>query len=270
MTTIERIAIVGTGVMGTGIARMCLEAGLSVALADRSPAALDASMRELAGLDPAYPEGIEHGPLSLTLRKAGVVIDATPQLVGEKAALLREIGERTPPTTLIGTVTLATPLRVLDPDRVLLARLVGLHFMNPPHRLRLCELVVREGVEPASVERAAALLAGLSVDGMKVADTPAFVLNRVLVPFLLDAVRTVERGQADAAAVDLAFTRGCGHPMGPLAVLDLLGLGVALRTAEQLHAAYPDDPRFEPPTLLRRMAEHGERFHRTAGGSTSR
>ncbi|MFI5798683.1 3-hydroxyacyl-CoA dehydrogenase family protein [Streptomyces sp. NPDC051677] len=257
----DLVAVVGVGVMGVGIARMCLEAGYRVALADRSPTVLDDALGSLSRLDPHYPSLIAAAPLVEAVDQAALVIDATPQLVDAKADLLRQIGEIADADTLIGTVSVATPLQVLDPGGALTARLIGLHFMNPPHRLRLCEVVVRDGVDRHALDRATTFLADLSVTAIEVADTPAFVLNRIFVPFLLDAVRVLERGQASAADIDLAFTKGCGHPMGPLRILDLLGIEVSLRSAIELHEAYPDDPRFEPPQLLRRMAERGERFH---------
>jgi 3-hydroxybutyryl-CoA dehydrogenase len=133
--------------------------------------------------------------------------------------------------------------------------------MNPPHKLRFCEVVVRQGVAPETVDRSVAFLDSIDVQSIRCDDTAGFVLNSALVPFLMDAVRLLERGTASAEDIDLAFTAGCGHPMGPLAIIDLLGLDVTVKTAEVLHAELGPAGRCEPPTLLREVASRSQTFH---------
>jgi len=246
--------------MGTGIAHLCLAAGMSVALTDTASEALETALERLAPLDPDGSR-LLGGGFESTLDKAEVVLDATPQDLPRKQAVLDAIYRNAPPNALLGTVTLVTPLATLDPDQQWLDRLVGLHFMNPPHKLRFCEVVVREGVATEAVERSDELLTRLGVKNIHCDDTPGFVLNSALVPFLLDAVRLLERGAASATDIDLAFTAGCGHPMGPLAIIDLLGLDVTVSTADALHTELGPSARCEPPALLREVAARRDTFH---------
>lgn len=255
------VAIVGVGAMGGGVARLCLGAGLQVAVTDTSDASLAAGIRRLVAIDSAYAEQLTATSFESAVAGAGIVVDATPQHVNAKSRVLAAIADAAAPGAVIATITLATPLNRLDPARRVLGRLVGLHFMNPPHRLKFCEVVLREGQHPATLTAAESLLQSLQVRYIRVADTPGFVLNTAFVPFLLDAVRLLERGAASATDIDAAFTLGCGHPLGPLAILDLLGLDVALRMAEELHAAEGTGTRFAPPPLLSQMARTGDRFH---------
>lgn len=263
----ESVAIVGAGAMGTGVARLCLEAGLSVRLADRSPDALARGVELVRSRHAAVADRIVATEVDEALAQCGVVVDATPQVAAEKQAIVRRAIELAPRDALIGTITLGLPLERIDPDHEAAARLVGLHFMNPPHRLRFCELVTRRDVSAANARAAADFLDGLGVRHVRVEDAAGFILNRMLIPFLFDAVRAVDTGLGEAGDVDLTFTAGCGHPMGPLSILDLIGLDVAVALGDAMVSETGDTARFEPPMLLRRMAETGERFDVHRGDS---
>ncbi len=261
----ETVAIIGAGAMGTGVARLCLEVGLSVRLADRSPDALARGVELVRSRHPSVADCIVGAEVDEALLNCSVVIDATPQIAKEKQTVVLRAVELAPREALIGTITLGLPLERIDPDHDAGARLVGLHFMNPPHRLRFCELVTRRDVSAASARSAADFLDTLGVRHVRVEDVAGFILNRMLIPFLFDAVRAVEAGLGEARDVDLTFTAGCGHPMGPLSILDLIGLDVAIALGDAMVSETGDVARFEPPSLLRRMALTGERFdvHRT-------
>ena len=260
--TDELVAVLGAGTMGVGISRMLLESGAGVLLSDLDPAALEAGRRKLASVAGSWPaDWAERLTVAQDVASVGdcaVVIDATPQGRARKSAVLREVARRTGAEVLVGTVTLGTPLAELDASGDLADRLVGLHFMNPPHALRFCEVVVRRGLDPSVLERAHALLASVRVRAIEVQDTNGFVLNRALVPFLFTAVRMLEDGIAGPADIDRAFVEGCAHPMGPLAILDLIGLDVAIELGEQLVPTAGEACR--PPLLLRELLAGGRRL----------
>jgi 3-hydroxybutyryl-CoA dehydrogenase len=251
--TDQTVAVLGAGAMGTGITRILLEAGYRVRLADVRAAALEAACRKAGSgrLQTFVGDGA-------AIDGCGVVIDATPQGAARKAGVLRTVALRTGPDVLIGTVTLGTPVAELDVPAHLRPRLVGLHFMNPPHALRFCELVVPAAASAPAVDRARSLLDAIGVTRIEVPDTSGFVLNRALVPFLFTAVRLLEQGVASAADIDLAFVRGCGHPMGPLAIVDLVGIDVAIALGEQLVPTAGEECR--PPGLLYTLAATGGRL----------
>lgn len=253
-----RITIIGAGSMGHGIAVLCLRAGHAVDLIDTNPEALDSTAQRLQQL--AAPGHVRDARTGLgDLRYAEIVIDATPQVAGSKRAVLQECVSTTGPDCLIGTVTLGVPLSELDLSSD--SRVIGLHFMNPPHRLLLCEIVTRPQTDPDLVAAAERFVDGLGLSRTTVADTPGFVLNRVLLPFLFGAVRALEEGIATAEEIDRTFTIGCGHPMGPLAVLDLVGLDVAAQLAEDLRRFSPHDRHLLTPELLTTKLAQGRGFH---------
>lgn len=253
-----RLAVVGLGAMGTGIARLALAAGLPLHVSDVDPRALESARSKLAGditfaLDIAAVEGCH------------AVIDATPQPPARKRSALRTICERTTADVVIGTVTLAQPVADLVPGAKAASRVLGFHFMNPPHRLRFCELVVPTAAAPDMVDRSRTLLNRLGVGVVEVADASGFVLNRALIPFLFSAVRLLEQGSATAEDIDRCFIEGCAHPMGPLRILDHIGLDVAIGIGEQIAAA-TGDCAYTPPDLLYARAASGQLGRRSGAG----
>lgn len=259
--TQQPVALVGAGTMGTGIARLALEAGMPVRLFDVSAAAAEAARTALTAVD---HHDVQLAQDVTALAACPVVIDATPEQAG-KAQVLEAIAEHARPGALLGTLTLATPVGSLTDRDDLRRRLVGFHFMNPPHRLRFCELVLTRTVAPAVVDRARALLADLGVSAIEVKDSSGFVLNRALIPFLFSAVRLVEEGIATPEDIDRSFVEGCAHPMGPLRILDLIGLDVAIRIGEHL-ADTTGGASCRPPDLLYALVAQGRRGRATGAG----
>lgn len=248
-----RLGVVGVGVMGTGIAHLALEAGLALQVCDVDAAALAEARRALDG-DVSFSSDIT------AVQGCDAVIDATPQPLERKREVLALLDEGTAEDVLIGTVTLARPVAELCPRPGAAARTLGFHFMNPPHRLRFCELVASSAASPEMVDRSRALLGRLGVGFIEVADAGGFVLNRVLIPFLFSAVRLLEGAVAKPEDIDRCFVQGCAHPMGPLRILDHIGLDVAIAIGEQIASA-TGDRACTPPDLL---------YARVASGQTGR
>ena len=274
----ERVGIVGAGTMGSGIAEVCLRAGKQVRLSDVDAGALEnARERILQGLDGAVARArlsarqrdtaLASLELVETLAGAaqgsGIVIETAVEDLDVKQAIFRELDKVTTAETVLATNT--SSLSVADcaamtrrPQRVL-----GLHFFNPAPRMALVELVLTERTDVATSERAADFVETLGKTVVRCADAPGFIVNRVGRPYLLEAVRMLEAGEASVVAIDAAL-ESAGYPMGPFRLMDLIGLDVDVAIDRTLQDAFDGAPRFEPPRLERQLAEQG-RLGRKSG-----
>lgn len=272
------MGVVGCGQMGTGIVEVAARAGVAVVTVEETEAGLTAGKTRLARslsravaagkLDRASPAEIESRVTwSLSLADAAdapLVIEAIVEDEGRKAALFGELGRLAPPSTILASNTSSIPITRLAQASGRPERVVGLHFFNPVPVRRLAELVVSPVVDPGVVEVVEAFAANrLGRAVVRVKDEAGFVVNRLLIPYLLSAARLVNDGVASAAEVDQAMVEGCGHPLGPLALIDLIGLDTTLAVAESLYKEYREE-RLAAPPLLRRMCEAG-RLGRKSG-----
>ena len=164
---------------------------------------------------------------------------ATESLASDALALLRELAGAASNGTILATTTSALSITELAEATGRPERFVGLHVFNPVPKMELVELAFPEEATPAVRERARALCAALGKTAVEVPDTPGFVVNRLLFPFLFDAVRLMERTGLDAESVDTCMRLGAGHPMGPLALLDLVGLDVSAAIGDTIGAEVP-------------------------------
>jgi 3-hydroxybutyryl-CoA dehydrogenase len=268
MSEPPRIAVVGAGVIGASVAHALAERGLDVVLLDRDEAALDrarASIRagirlaRLRRLAPAAPGDLlarvrfttERG----ALEGADVVIENVTEDLEIKLAVHRELDAVCADDCVIAANTSAISLAKLAAASRRPERLVGLHFMNPVPLTAMVEVVRGAHTSESTLARAAALLASMGKAFTVVNDAPGFVINRVLMPAINEAIAVVHEGTATAADVDRLFQSCLGHPMGPLRTADLIGLDTVLRTLEVLE----DDlgPRCAPCPLLREMVARG-------------
>ena len=268
MTSFTRIGVVGSGTMGAGIAELCALNGLDVRLAVSRQASLtDAPRRIAASLDRRVAKGkLAPGERDAALANIAVGTDlgdlADRQLVVEavvedeaiKLGVFSTLSKVVEPDAVLASTTSALSITRLagvveNPERVL-----GVHFFNPVGVLALVELIptlltgddVLAGVEEFMVS--------LGKKPVTVADRSGFVVNALLIPYLLAAIRMVESGYSSAEQVDLAMEAGCAHPMGPLKLADFIGLDVVAAVAEALHAE-SRQPLHAPPPLLSRMVE---------------
>ncbi len=264
-----RFVVVGAGTMGLGIAYVAAGAGYAVELVEVDPARGAEALRRLGEL---WDRGVQRGKLTeeaatanrerVTLRAglaevaegADVIVEAVPERLDLKRAVLREAESRRP--ALLGSNTSSIPIAELAAGLDRPADFVGLHFFNPVWAMALLEVVVGPATTPETTEAAVALAARLGKDPVVVRDMPGFATSRLGVTLGLEAIRMVADEVASPADIDKAMVLGYRHPIGPLELTDLVGLDVRLDIARTLQAAYGD--RFAPPPLLVEMVAAGK------------
>ena len=260
------LTVVGAGAMGRGIALCGLTAGLAVTV-------VDTSTEQVAGAE-AWLRGrreiAENPPLTTTTdlhescEETDVVIEAVVELLNVKQSVLAAAEKAAPPHAILATNTSGLPITriadgVADPSRV-----VGMHFFNPVWRMKLCEIVAGERTAPDVVDTAAAVAERLGRTPVRVADTAGFVASRLNCALGNEALSLLESGAATAADIDAAAKLGLNHPMGPLELLDLVGLDVRPAALGTLEAAFGD--RFAPRELHRKLVGEGKLGRKSGEG----
>ncbi|MFI5977615.1 3-hydroxybutyryl-CoA dehydrogenase [Streptomyces sp. NPDC051452] len=272
MTDIERVGVVGCGLMGAGIAEVCARAGLPVTVVERDAQAARAGRLRI---DRSLDRATALGRLTAVHReRASALITVADQLealddrdlvieaVAEDERLKTDLFTRldtvlTDDRALLATNTSSIPVIRLAAATGRPERVVGVHFFNPVPVLRLVELVPSLLTSQDTVRRAETFVTGrLGKEVVRTRDRAGFVVNALLVPYLLAAIRMVEAGGASVDDIDRAMVLGCAHPLGPLALTDLIGLDTTRAIAESLYAEFRE-PLYAPPPLLRRMVEAG-------------
>lgn len=276
---IKTIGIVGAGQMGRGIAQVCATAGYHVRLVDVAELPLTEAIAKIqAGLERAVERGslTNHqigAVLALIrpmvqldrLRDTQLVIEAIPEDLALKQELFAELGRICPPQTVLASNTSSIAITKLGaasgrPDSV-----VGLHFMNPAPVMRLVEVVRGLETSERTVNLALEMAKRLGKTPVVARDMPGFIVNRVLIPMINEAIFALEEGVASVEDIDLAMTTGANHPVGPLALADRIGLDTVLAICEVLHQDL-GDPKFRPCSLLRRYVEAGWLGRKTGHG----
>jgi 3-hydroxybutyryl-CoA dehydrogenase len=194
-----------------------------------------------------------------------LVIEAAVEDLTAKREVFRRLGEATAPAAILASNTSSLPLSDMAAASGRPEQVIGLHFFNPPYALRLVEVVVPESTNQQTIDEAMLFCDTIDRVTVRVKDTPGFIVNRLLVPFIFDAIHLVESGTASAEDVDQACRIGLNHAMGPLATADLIGLDTLLYIAEAMFEEY-GEPRFKAPTSLRRMVSLGHLGRKTGRG----
>jgi 3-hydroxybutyryl-CoA dehydrogenase len=267
---IERVAVIGLGTMGAGIAQVLLEGGHAVAGRDVADDLLGrARSRIEAGLQKRVEKGrlaaaeAEAAAARLTLTTAledcadvDVVIEAIVEELAPKRELFAELGRICPERTILASNTSALSVTAIGAPAERPDRILGLHFFNPAPLMPLVEVVrtLRTADEP--YEACVAMVERCGKEAVRCSDTPGFVVNRILIPLLNDCVRALDETGATVEDIDRAMRFGAGWPMGPFTLVDLVGIDVHVHAAEALFAA-TREPRMAAPPRLRRMAEAG-------------
>jgi len=273
------IGVCGAGTMGAGIAQVMAQGGHRVVLYDAFAAALEKGLRYIRGnLERAEAKGklppgqaVEIlGRLRATtdlndLAGASFVIEAVTERTDVKAPLFKALDEILPAEAIIASNTSGLSLTELAaatrrPDRV-----VGTHFFNPAPVMRLVEVIRAAQTSDRTVETAQALLAGVGKETIEVKEAPLFAVNRILVPMINEAVFVLQEGIATRDEIDRGMVLGCNHPIGPLALADLIGLDTLLLVIETLERE-TGDQKYRPAPLLRQMVRAGYLGRKTGRG----
>lgn len=272
-----RVGVLGGGRMGSGIAHAFALAGASVTVVERDEESLKlARARVLA----AFMTSVERGKTDLTVpeltarvgfdtdvaafAECGLMIEAVPESLELKLDALTRIERAVGADAWVASNTSSISISSLAERLQRPERFAGLHFFNPVPASKLVEIVVGDRTAPELVESAAEWTRALGKTPVTVRDVPGFASSRLGIALALEAIRMLEDGVASAADIDAAMSLGYGHPMGPLALTDLVGLDVRLGIAEYLRATLGD--RFEPPGLLRTLVAEGHLGRKTGKG----
>ncbi|MEX2293932.1 MAG: 3-hydroxybutyryl-CoA dehydrogenase [Acidimicrobiales bacterium] len=269
--TISRLGIVGSGIMGSGIAEVAAKAGVEVILRSRKQETADAMV---ASLEKSLAKQVERGKLeeqaakeiaarvSATddlhaLHDCDLVLESVVEDLEVKKELFTRLDDILKPEGIIATNTSTLPVVELAvaterPDKV-----VGIHFFNPAPMMSLVEVIAPLTASPDTVEAAKAFAVACGKDVVEVKDRAGFIVNALLFPYLNNAVRLLESGTANRDDIDTAMKGGCNFPMGPLALLDLVGLDTSLSILDALYTEFRD-PNYAAMPLLRRMVAAGQ------------
>ena len=268
---IRTIGVLGDGTMGHGIAQMAAMAGFEVFLRDVDEATL---ARGRQAIERNLAKGVQLGKVSAAdreqalahinttvemgdLKAADLIVEAAPENLDLKQSLLRESESLTAPHCIWASNTSSLSITEIAGSAIRPQNVIGMHFFNPVHIMRLVEIVVGSQTVQATIDSVRAVAQSMKKEPIVVRDVPGFASSRLGVTLGLEAMRMVEQGVASARDIDTAMELGYNHPMGPLRLTDLVGLDVRLSIAEYLHSKLGSEA-FRPPEILRRMVSQGK------------
>jgi len=276
---IKRVGIVGCGVMGSGIAQLCSQAGYQVLISDindellnRGLSSLDSSLttriekRKLSEVDKESILSRIHGTTNMKeFHQCDVMIEAAVENLDVKMKIFAELDTISPQHAILATNT--GSLSVIDIAKATkrMDKVLGLHFFNPPHVMKLVELVKTLATSNETVEIGKEFAVSLGKTVVIAPDVPGFLANRLMAPLSLNAIRMFEAGLATKEDIDTAIKLGTNMPMGPLERADLIGLDVILQGNEAMYQEYKD-PMYAPPILLKKMVAAGWLGRKTGKG----
>jgi 3-hydroxybutyryl-CoA dehydrogenase len=278
MDPVTRLGVVGCGLMGSGIAEIAARSGIDVRVAEATHEAVEAGRRRITA---SLETGVRRGKLNEDQRDQALarlsfthdlsdladrqfVIEAVAEARDIKTDVLRALDKAVEdPTAILATNTSSIPIIDLAVVTERPEQVIGMHFFNPVPVQQLVELVPALTTSPETVQRTHDFAGQLGKQAIQATDRSGFVVNALLVPYLLSAVRMVESGAARPDDIDRGMELGCAHPMGPLRLLDLIGLDTAQAVAESMYEEFKE-PLYAPPALLRRMVAAG-RLGRKSG-----
>ncbi len=270
MTTVKSIGIIGAGTMGGGIAQVAATAGLSVILLDISEEVVGKGLKRVASslarlvtkgsmtaeAEASAMRSIKSATSYDALREADLIVEAATENFELKSKIVKSIDSVARPDTFIATNTSSLSITRLGSLLANPARFAGMHFFNPVPLMRLVEVVRGLRTSDATVEATTALAKQLGKTPIVVRNMPGFVVNRLLLPMINEAFFLLEQGTATPEEIDEGMKLGCNHPMGPLALADLIGLDVVLAVTEVLHREF-GDPKYRPSQRLKELVDAG-------------
>ena len=276
---IREVGVVGCGIMGAGIAQICAAHGYRVRVTEEDPDRLEqgiATVRRRLGRD------VERGRLSRErhdrtlarlkgvesiegLTESDLIIEAVVEDLPIKKELFEQLGEGCKADTILASNTSSLSLSEMAASSGRPEQVIGIHFFNPPTVLPLVEVISSESTSQETIDAAMAFCDSIDRLTVRVKDSPGFIVNRLLVPFIFDAIHMVEGGIASAEDVDQGCKVGLNHALGPLATADLIGLDTMIHISDAMFEEYGES-RFKAPTMLRRLVSLGHLGRKSGRG----
>ena len=274
-----QVGVIGAGTMGAGIAQVCAVAGMNVTLYDQQE---DALARGVKSIESSLVRIVKKGNLTDEERGAALarittttqrealgdaetVVEAVFETLEVKRTVWADLAEVVSDSALLATNTSSLSVTEIAAGVPYPERFCGLHFFNPAPLLPLVEVVRAQQTSAGTVERAQSFVQQLGKTAVVCDDRPGFIVNRLLIPYLNDAVFALQEGVGTPEAIDTAMKLGANMPIGPLALIDLVGLDIALAAAESLYGEF-QDPKFRVPTLLRQLVRAGKLGRKSGEG----
>ncbi len=276
---IKTVGVAGCGLMGSGIAQVVAEAGYSVIVREVDEDRLE---KGLASIERFLFKGVERGKLTADRRDeilshiqgttdlaelgtVDLLVEAIVENVQAKSELYQSLENLLPESSILASNTSSLCITELASKTRRPNRFVGLHFFNPVPIMKVVEIIPALTTEPAVVERVTEFSRTLGKTPVRAPDRPGFIVNRLLVPYLLDAIRALEEGVGTREDIDAGMKLGCGHPMGPFELLDFVGLDTTFYIANIMYDEFKEK-RFSAPPLLRRMVMAGQLGRKSGKG----
>jgi 3-hydroxybutyryl-CoA dehydrogenase len=275
----KTVGVIGCGLMGSGIAEVCARAGCEVVVREVND---DLLRRGLERIDRSMDRGVARGKLRDADRKAArarirgttrldalseceILLEAIVEKMDEKKPLFAELDGLCPPATIFASNTSSLSITEMASATARPERFLGLHFFNPVPVMQPVEMIRGLRTADDTLARCRAFCEGLGKTVVACKDSPGFIVNLLLVPYLLDAVRALELGVASKEDIDTAVQLGLNHPMGPLTLLDFVGIDTTYYIAEAMFAEFKD-ARYAAPPLMRKMVLAGYHGRKTGKG----
>jgi len=279
MSTIQTVGVIGAGTMGNGIAQACAVSGLDVVMVDiadsavaRGQAAIASSLERLlkkekitAGDKDAAIKRIQGTTRYEALQSCDLIVEAATENEELKVKLLRQVDAQARPAVILATNTSSISITRLAAATSRPGKFIGMHFFNPVPMMTLVELIRGHLTDDATVAAAVALAKTLGKTPIVVRNSPGFVVNRILCPMINEAVLALQEGLASAEDIDNGMKLGCSHPIGPLALADMVGLDVLLAVMEVFYRDF-NDPKYRPALLLKEMVAAGQLGRKSGRG----